>query len=177
MKKQAKTVIETLDALGLHIVLCASLCALLLSACSGAELADEEPGDEEPIAGLITSEIGSSHDYIGWWQLDDYDEDSPFVYIEIPEEDSRDVNCYDANFDLIDTGFINYSEQRALNGNDLMVFIFSNIGEYGASPYDTPDASHMNIRDNSQFIGVLTACGDDLPPAARSLGGADSPSE
>jgi hypothetical protein len=143
----------------IQIVLCALLCALLLSACGDTKSADEESADLEPdIAGLITTENGSSYDYIGWWQLDDHNEDSPFVYIEIPEEDSGTVNCYDANVVVLDTGFINYSEQRAWNGNDLMVFIFKNIGEYGANPYYTPDDSHMNLRDDSQFEGTLTGC-------------------
>jgi hypothetical protein len=61
---------------------------------------------------------------------------------------------------LIDTGFINYSEQRALNGNDLMVFIFKDIGEYGAQPYFVPDESYMHIRDEGQFTGTLTLLSD-----------------
>ncbi|MDR0424585.1 MAG: hypothetical protein LBH39_03895, partial [Clostridiales Family XIII bacterium] len=109
---------------------------MFLSACGGTEPAGAGPADEEEdIAGRITSETGSPHDYIGRWELTEYDGDAPFAYIEITEESPYTVSCYDADAGLIDTGFINYSEQRALNGNDLMVFIFKDIGEYGAQPY------------------------------------------
>ena len=108
--------------------------------------------------GVIKEEIGSEYDYIGWWRLDEYEGEAGFSYIEVFKEDwgAIFVRFCDENGGVIDSGLINYSEQRALNGKDLMVFRFDNIGEYGAQPYGIQDGGvYMQIKDYKGFSGTV----------------------
>ncbi len=85
--------------------------------------------------GLITEEVGGVSDYIGWWKLIDNSKVAPFAYIEIPEDDPYQVNCYDKEGNIIDTGYFDYSEQREVTGLPLIIFKFETIGEYGWHTY------------------------------------------
>ncbi len=113
------------------------------------------------IDGLITEETGSTYDYIGWWQLTDNRGDAPFAYIEIPEDDASVVNCYDRNGGLIDTGYFDYSEQRALNGNALIVFVFESIGPYAWGTYSNDDLFAWN---QDKLDGTLKRVAPDVIP-------------
>lgn len=113
-------------AYGILLVFLLSLC---LVGCSGSD----EESSESGIPGQITSEVGSMADYIGWWQLEETAETTPFVCVEIPKDNAGVVRCYNERGEMIDTGYTDYSEQRALNGNPLIVFTFNNIGEFGAT--------------------------------------------
>jgi len=103
---------------------------------------DTEKAD---IAGLVTNDSGSITDYAGWWQLDEYDESIPFAFIEIPTDDPGRVFGYDGDGRLIADGWTDYNAQRALNGNALIVFIFDEIGDYGAYPYSAESDRYMHI--------------------------------
>ena len=111
---------------------------------------------DDDIIGVITGD-SDMYDYTGWWQLSKSDGNAPFMYIEAPEEDWDSVYCYNESGELLDAGFVDYSEQRALNGKDLIVFVFNDIGEYGAQPYGTEDGGkYMNLTDYGGFNGTLT---------------------
>ena len=118
---------------------------------------------EKEITGVITEEAGSIGDYLGWWQLIEQNDEAPFAYIEITAENVGDVNCYDISGSLVDKGYIDYNEQRALNGNSLIVFIFEEIGEYGATSYSVVDSGvYMNVQNKAGFEGKLEYL--DEPP-------------
>jgi len=95
--------------------------------------ASNDSGNESDISGRITKEVGSMADYIGWWHLEDDVEAAPFTCVEISKDNAGEVRCYDKKGGMIDTGYTDYNEQRALNGNSLIVFSFGNIGEFGAT--------------------------------------------
>jgi len=111
-----------------------SLLTIVLAGCADtAGGASGGSGNETTIPGSITEETGSIVDYTGWWQSEETTEAVLFNYIEMPQDDTGEVRCYDKNGDMIDTGHTDYNEQRALNGNSLIVFSFGNIGEFGAT--------------------------------------------
>jgi len=109
----------------------------------------------ENIDGVITGDA-ETYDYTGWWRLGSAEGSAPFMYIEVSEEDWDTVYCYNENGELVDLGFIDYNEQRALNGKDLIVFVFEDIGEYGAQPYGTEGGGkYMSVTDYGGFSGDL----------------------
>lgn len=146
------------------------LLAAILSGCAANGNTIEEPD----ISGRIKEETGSVNDYAGWWQLADHSGAAPFACIEIPADDPAVVNCYDENGKLIDTGLTDYSEQRALNGNALMVFVFQNIGEYSVSPYNSGDSKHLEIRGSGDFSGTFDLSEPIVPAAKPGESEADS---
>ncbi len=99
---------------------------------------------EEGIPGLITEETGSIADYAGWWKLAEGDE-APFAYIEISGENAGDIRCYSEDGELIYAGYADYSEQRALNGNALIVFIIEELGEFAVHYGDSDDGARWLI--------------------------------
>lgn len=115
------------------LLLLTFLLSIALAGCTDTGGTDNTSGNESDVAGHITEEAGSMADYIGWWQSEEDSEAAPFTCIEIPKDGADEVRCYDKNGDMIDIGNANYDEQRALNGNSLIVFTFSNIGEFGGS--------------------------------------------
>jgi hypothetical protein len=71
--------------------------------------------------GIIESETGSIADYTGLYELTDSEGEFPFNQVEISENDKEDMYLYLYNNDVFVTdGYLDYSEQRALNGNALM---------------------------------------------------------
>lgn len=155
----------TLKKVFIADLIVALLSIAVFSGCGANNVIVESPD----IPGHLREETGSANDYVGWWQLKDYSGAAPFVCIEIPTDDPGIVNCYDENGKLIDTGFTDYSEQRALNGNALMVLVFQNIGEYSVSPYNSGDSRHLEIRDSGEFSGTFDLA-EALVPAADSVG-------
>lgn len=136
---------------------------LVFSACgAAAEKSDEE---QHGIPGRIVEETGGSYQYAGWWQLTDGSSDAPFVLIEIPKDNSSVVNCYDADGNLVDAGYTDYSEQRALNGNPLMVLVFDNLGQYAADKYVVADDNaYLSIWNKDQFEAELSYLGESVDP-------------
>lgn len=99
-------------------------------------------------------------DYIGLYQLTGHEDDAPFTLAEIPEDDSGYIYMYDGE-SLVAKSCIDYSEQRALNGNPLMVISFvindaiSEIGIF-ASFFDGQTELHMRGYDDLEgFEGVF----------------------
>lgn len=80
-------------------------------------------------------------DYAGWWQLEAANKTVPFTCIEIPKDHVDEVRCYDKTGDRIDAGYADYNEQRARNGNPLIVFTFDGIGEFGANASGSADGT------------------------------------
>ncbi len=114
-------------------------------------LSQSNTNEEDEINGRITEETGSIEDYIGWWKLEK-NGDIPFSCIEIPKDNIDEVRCYDEKGNFVDRGDTDYSEQRMLNGNALIVFIFDNIGELTVYPSDSEDgAKWMYVRYNDQM--------------------------
>ncbi len=99
-------------------------------------------------------------DYIGLYQLTGHKGDTPFTLAEIPEDDSGYMYMYDGE-SLVAESCIDYSEQRALNGNPLMVISFvinDEISEIGifASFFDGQTELHMRGYDDLEgFEGVF----------------------
>jgi len=131
-----------------------SLLTIVLAGCADtAGGASGGSGNETTIPGSITEETGSIVDYTGWWQSEETTEAVLFNYIEMPQDDTGEVRCYDKNGDMIDTGHTDYNEQRALNGNSLIVFSFSNIGEFGATAAGTTDGERwLDIRFGDKTV-------------------------
>lgn len=84
------------------------------------------------LPGYVSEETGSIADYAGFWQSDESEEGADFTGILIPAENSDEARCYDESGRIIDNGYTDYSEQRALGGNPLIVFTFDSLGEFGA---------------------------------------------
>ena len=130
------------------LVIVTTACAVGTQSQSQALMSDDsvsrKPNDskEMPLDGVITEEHGSVADYNGWWAFGGQSDDVPFDYLEIPTG-----NCYDRYGEIVDRASIDYSEQRALNGGALVVFIFKEIGDFAAYPYSVADSGDfMRVR-------------------------------
>lgn len=87
------------------------------------------------VAGSAGQNQGKPADYIGLYQLTEHKGDAPFTVAEITEANSGHMYMYNGE-SLIADSRIDYSEQRALNGNPLMVVSFTandRAGEIGIS--------------------------------------------
>ncbi|MDR0946592.1 MAG: hypothetical protein LBM87_02440 [Ruminococcus sp.] len=111
---------------------------------------------EPEILGSITVQIGSIEDFIGVWQAEE-SADAPFVSIEIAEGGT--VYAYNKRGDKVDSGYADYDEQRALNGNALIVFSFDNLGDYGAYAGTYTDDLHWLDIDFGDKMIIFTAEG------------------
>jgi len=121
----------------------------------GAALFGDSSRPHENIDGVITGD-SEAYDYTGWWLVSSTEGSAPFMFIEVSEDDWVTVYCYTESGDFVDLGFVDYNEQRALNGKDLIVFVFEDIGEYGAQPYGTEGGGkYMSLTDYSGFNGDL----------------------
>ncbi len=150
-----------------------ALCSLLLAlaGCSSA-FANENSNDkntyvvseqenkaeEHQITGKITKETGSIHDYTGWWSLTHNIENFPFAHLEI---NGDFVNCYDNDGNLLDNAFADYSEQRALNGKALIVFVFEQLGEFPTHVARDANGISLDIFLNDDFYSFIY---QKLPP-------------
>ena len=133
--------------------MCALILTLLLTVTACSEKLNPE---DELIVGRITEEVGSIADFVGWWQLVEHNDVEPYAYIEISAEEGPEVKCYDEEGTVLDQGYIDYSEQRMLNGKSLIVFVFDEIGEHGANPYFVGDSGrYMSIHYADSFEGEL----------------------
>jgi hypothetical protein len=108
--------------------------------------------NEADIAGLVSEETGSMDDYMGWWRLAEANSAIPITYIEILRDNTDEARCYDKNGGIVDIGYTDYSEQRALNGSLLIVFTFDMIGEVGADAAVSADGGRwLDVNYNGKW--------------------------
>ncbi len=111
-----------------------------LSACgdSSSPSSISSSQSDSDIPGLVDVEVGSFSDYSGWYS-NALDSDMPFHVMHI---DDSSAFAYDLDGNIIGEAYGNYDEQRALNGNPLIVLEFDDLGlSYGVigSPEDSID--------------------------------------
>ncbi len=85
----------------------------------------------------------------GMWQYNG-DAESPFASLELF---SSEVTAYDEEGLAIGIGTYDYNEQRALNGNPLLVIWVDGYGEYGGYNYSS--------MDNDEFFIEIYSLDDD----------------
>ncbi len=115
---------------------------LSLIACGSSEEDESSSSSEDPnsggIPGVVDEELGSFSDYAGWYS-NALDSDMPFHVMEINDYSAI---AYDLDGNVIGEAVGDYSEQRALNGNPLIVLEFDELDlSYGVfgSPEDSID--------------------------------------
>lgn len=120
--------------------------SLALSACGQTS---------ENVAGSIDGSQGEPADYIGLYQLAGHEGDAPFTLAEIPESDSGWMYLYKGD-SLVAGSLIDYSEQRALNGNPLMVISFpagDGTSEIGISVSFAEGRAELHMRGYGDLEG------------------------
>ncbi len=103
---------------------------------SESESQQEVPPD---IDGVITEEVGSISDYAGFWMAPDDSLD--FHVLELME--GGEINCYDEDGNIIDTGFALYSEQDAITGLPLIRIILDTLGDFSSSGGNPTTGLHV----------------------------------
>ncbi len=129
----------------LLVLLLALITLVALTACgsqSDSNSSDTSSNSEDDnggdIPGYVDQEVGSFSDYIGWYS-NALDSDMPFHVMHI---DGESAFAYDLDGNVIGEAYGNYDEQRALNGNPLIVLEFDELElSYGVigSPEDSID--------------------------------------
>lgn len=120
--------------------------SLALSACGQAS---------EKADGSIDGSQGGPADYIGLYQLAGHEGDAPFTLAEISRSDSGYMYLYDGE-SLVADSSIDYSEQRALNGNPLMVISFpagDGTSEIGISVSFVEARAELHMRGYGDLEG------------------------
>lgn len=116
--------------------------ASLLPSSAGA--AEREPD----VAGCLEQNKSGTAGYIGLYQLTGHMGKAPFTFAEIPEDHSESMYLYDGE-SLVSDSPIDYSEQRALNGNHLMVIsmaVNDKISEIGIWASYTDGQAELHMR-------------------------------
>ncbi|MDR0918963.1 MAG: hypothetical protein LBM93_06890 [Oscillospiraceae bacterium] len=105
----------------------------------------------------ITEKTGNLEDYAGRWKAEESDTFAPFFSIEIFADGTGEVTCYNRNGEIVDSGYADYDEQRALNGKSLIVFSFDNIGEFGATVTSmTGGERRLDIKFGEKSISFIS---------------------
>jgi hypothetical protein len=120
---------------------------------TSAETVDTTSAEPAETAdGVTDGEVGSAADYVGLYELTGSDDDFPFNIIEIHENDREDMYVYLYNDDaFVAEGDLDYSEQRALNGNALMeisVDIDGSDVDIEIFPFSTESTSELEMEFN-----------------------------
>jgi hypothetical protein len=150
----------------LAVLCCAGLC-LLTVACDDTEITISEPEVPAEIAevteaptdeatdGSIASETGSTDDYIGYYVLTSETGDFPYDSLEIMKGYSDSMYFYTDN--SVAASYIDYSEQRALSGNPLMIIeldINDVDGEFGVNPINQAGEIGLELVGQGNFEGL-----------------------
>jgi hypothetical protein len=149
----------------LPAILLAIVCAL--SACGKAETTADEPqvtteqtavaemSETESVDGSIVSESGSVADYAGYYVLTSRTGNFPYESFEILVDGDDYIIFYS------DNGFamcsLDYSEQRALNGNPLMLtsFDIDDVeAKFAVEPFDQGGTKGLELLGQGDFEEV-----------------------
>jgi hypothetical protein len=110
---------------------------------------------EDPIDGSIASEVGSTDDYIGYYTLKSETGGFPYTNAEILADDSSYMYFYSENsFEMC---CLDYSEQRALGGNPLMVItidIDDIEAEFAVEPFNYDGTKGLDFIGWGGFEGI-----------------------
>jgi hypothetical protein len=158
----------------LPAILLAIACAL--SACGNSETTAEETQETqatiaiieqaataqaeetESVDGIVASESGSAADYAGYYVLTSRTGDFPYNSFEILKEDSEYIIFYsDSGFSM---NYLDYSEQRFLEGNSLMTVSLSIDDadvEFAVEPYDQGGEKGMEIIGQGDFFEMTAS--------------------
>ncbi len=102
-----------------------------------------------PVDGVITEEVGSLSDYSGFWMAPD--DNLGFYVLEIMS--GGEVNCYDEDGNVIDTGFARYSEQDAITGLPLININLEILGDYASAGGNSQKTLHL-VKDEYWVQGT-----------------------
>ncbi len=105
--------------------------------------------------------VDPMEDFMGYWKAS---EGLPFDTLWV---DYNYVVAYDADLNEIDYGYVDFNEQRMLNGLAAVVMSFDTIGDYGCSIHIVNETETLEMMDYTTWPGgdsiSLELIGSDMP--------------